>query len=65
MKIIQEMLMLEKEAPVAPGIQAMIMLSGLFHLGVQDADQRRSAGMRVIRRSGITAAKNAAIILSL
>lgn len=57
--------MLEKEAPVAPGIQAMIMLSGLFHLGVQDADQRRSAGMRVIRRSGITAARSAGIILNL
>lgn len=39
------MMMLEKEARVVLGIQAMIMLSGLFRLGVQDADQRRSAGM--------------------
>lgn len=57
--------MLKKEARAVPGIQAMIMLSGLFLLGVPDADQRRSAGMRVIRRSGITAARSAGIILSL
>lgn len=60
-----EMLMLEKETQGVQEIQAMIMLSGLFRLGVQDADQRRSAGMRVIRRSGITAARSADIILSL
>lgn len=57
--------MLEKETQGVQEIQAMIMLSGLSRLGVQDAGQRRSAGMRVIRRSGITAARCAGIILSL
>jgi len=65
MKIIQEILIIKEKLRAVPGIQTMIMLLDLFRFGVQDADQRRFAGMRVIRRSGITAARSAGIILSL
>jgi hypothetical protein len=65
MKILQEALRLKKEAQAVRRIRAVITLSGLSRFGVQGAVRRRSAGMRVIRLSGITAARNAAIILSL